>query len=146
MFEVEAYLIAVPMREGRVMWYTARAWRLELPTRHRRARGGGQVREVAMLGATCSSRGARAVQSSRWDGVYVPSARGALGVGVAPSKRSVAAVTSAKAKPSLLPRAPAVLNQSKKINFGHGALLVRVWRSVSVWMFTSGPRVMYEER
>ena len=78
------------MREGRGLFYTAC---VEHPTRHRRARGGGLLREVAMLGSTCSARGGRCVQSSRWLGVCGPSAPGALGVGVAPSSRSCAAAS-----------------------------------------------------
>ena len=96
------------MREGRGLFYTAC---VEVATRHRRARGGGQVRRVAMLGSSCSSRGGRDVKSPKWDGVCGPG--GALGVGVAPSERSVAAVTSAKAKPDASSRRAAAQPQRR---------------------------------
>ena len=69
------------------------------------------MRRVAMLGSSCSSRGGRDVKSPKWDGVCGPG--GALGVGVAPSERSVAAVTSAKAKPDASSRRAAAQPQRR---------------------------------
>ena len=73
-----------------MLWHSAS---VDAPTRHRRARGGGPEREIAMLGSSCFSPRWRCSASSSQHGVCASRVT-ALGVGVLSSRRSGAAVAS----------------------------------------------------
>ena len=85
---------------------------VDAPTRNRRARGSGQMREVAMLGSSCLSHRWRGSTSSSRHGVCDSSVT-ALGVGVLLSRRSGAAVASSYNNVAASPRPAAPLTQRR---------------------------------